>query len=200
VKAYENSCLAGGGGIEVPGFQRNKPIALAQYYLQFNEYIGSGNNRSKSFVPSCNMFCDRKLFQKAGGFPEIRAAEDVLLGLKLSKMTKMYFIPEATVYHIFREDWQLFLKNQILLGRYISIYRKKYYGSFIYKGPLPLILLPAFLCVKLLRIISRISQTGWSHIYRFTIVMPAFLLGLLFWSFGFIGGCLNNNRNEHKDV
>ncbi len=196
VKDYENGCQVGGGGIQLPDFQKNKPIALAQYYLQFNEYIYRGSKRIKKFVPSCNMFCNRELFQKAGGFPEIRAAEDVLFGLKMNKITNLWFIPEVAVYHIFRVGWAEFFKNQMLLGRYVSIYRKKYYDSFIYKGVMPLIFFPAFLCIKLFKIVSRISQAGWYHIYRFIIAIPIFLIGLSCWSIGFIKGCLDNNENS----
>ncbi|MCK4946994.1 MAG: glycosyltransferase [Candidatus Aureabacteria bacterium] len=198
-KAYENGCMVGGGGIEMADFQRNKPIAGAQYYLQLNEYMCIGRDKVKKFVSGCNMFCDRKLFQKIGRFPEIRAAEEVLFGLKVSKVERLWFIPNAKVHHIFREDWGGFFRNQMLLGKYISIYRKQYYNSFIYKGAMPIILLPGFFCVKLFRIIFRISQAGWHHVYHFVMVFPAFLLGLLFWSIGFIAGCLNN-KNENKDV
>lgn len=194
VKAYENGCKVGGGGIKLPDFQKNKPIALAQYYLQFNEYICSGNDRIKNFVPSCNMFCDRTLFQKAGGFPEIRAAEDVLFGLQVNKISRLWFLPNLKAYHIFRESWKRFLENQMLLGRYVSVYRKKYYNSFIYKGVMPLMLFPAFLCLKSLRMILRIFQAGRYHIYSFTMVIPVFFVGLLFWSIGFIKGCIFGER------
>jgi GT2 family glycosyltransferase len=149
-----------------------------------------GDDRVKSFVPSCNMFCDRELFQKVGGFPEIRAAEDVLFGLKASKVSQLWFLPKVKVYHIFRKDWAGFLKNQMLLGRYVSIYRKSYYDSFIYKGIMPLVLFPVFLFIKLFRIILRIFLSGWHHISRFMIASPVFLIGLLFWSAGFIKGCI----------
>lgn len=195
-KAYENGCMVGGGGLEIPDFQKKKAIALAQYYLQFNEYIAVGSDRIKKFVPSCNMFCDKKLFHKVAGFPEIRAAEDVLFGLNVGKITPLWFVPEAKVFHIFRKDWKSVLKNQMILGKYISVYRKRYYNSFIYKGVMPIILFPGFLCIKLFRIILRISQAGWHHVYHFVMVFPAFLLCLLFWGIGFIGGCLNN-RNEN---
>ncbi|MFC1708730.1 glycosyltransferase [Candidatus Omnitrophota bacterium] len=189
-EAYEKGCQVGGGCIVLPDFQKNKPIALAQYYLQFNEYMCTGSDRIKNFVPSCNMFCDRELFQKVGGFPEMRAAEDVLFGLKVNKTHQLWFLPKAKVYHIFRENWKGFLRNQVLLGKYVIIYRKNYYDTLIYKGIVPLMLFPIFLCIKLLRMVLRIFQSGWHHIYRFMMASPVFLIGLLFWSVGFIKGCI----------
>jgi len=194
-EAYQSGCRAGGGGIDVNKEQINNPIALAQFYLQFNEYINTGERRIKSFVPACNLFCERQLFQKAGGFPEIRAAEDVLFGLEINKRSPLWFLPEAKVYHIFREKWGAFIRNQMLLGKYVSIYRQKHYGRFIYKGIIPLIFFPAFLLVKLSRIFVRIGKAGWVHIFRFIKVAPIFLSGLFFWSIGFINGCTTSNEN-----
>jgi glycosyltransferase involved in cell wall biosynthesis len=195
-RAYEKGRLAGGGGIELPEFQQKSSVAVAQYYLQFNEYMCYGAEREKDFVPACNLFCDKELFNKAGGFPEIRASEDTLFCLRINQINKLWFEPQAKVFHIFREQWRSFLDNQKLLGRYIIIYRRKYYNSVIYKGILPVILLPGFICVKLLRIIFRLLKTEWSQVYRFIKTQPTFLIGLLYWSIGFIKGCFPENNNN----
>jgi len=195
VIAREEGRMVGGGSISLSDLQKNKPIALAQYYLQFNEYKPVGSDRIKKFVVGCNMFCDKELFRKTGGFPEIRAGEEVMFGLKISKVAELWFIPEAKVYHIFRESWKEFLKNQVLLGKYACIYRREYYDNFIYKGIMPLILFPGFLCIKLFRISSRISKAGRCHVYRFIMSLPVFLIGLLFWSIGFMKGCLISSED-----
>jgi glycosyltransferase involved in cell wall biosynthesis len=191
IDAYNNGCMVGGGSIAIPSFQKGKVIPLAQYYLQFNEYIPFGKSREKKFVPSCNMFCDKELFKKIGGFPEIRASEDVLFGLNANKITKVWFIPDAKVYHIFRENLKCFLKNQILLGEHIIYYRKIYYKSFVYNGVFPIFLFPFILIFKLSRIIYRIFNSGYYHIRNFLKSSPLFLLGLIFWSYGFIKGSIN---------
>ncbi|MFC1704259.1 glycosyltransferase [Candidatus Omnitrophota bacterium] len=188
-EAYKNGCMVGGGSIEVAELQRRNLFALAQYYLQFNEYMDVASNRVKAFVPSCNMFCSKDLFIKAGGFPDIRAAEDVLFGLKMSKIAQLWFLPKVKVFHIFRENWRSLIDNQKLLGKYILIYRKQYYKSVLYKGIMPVVLLPAFLFVKLLRIVIRICSSGGKQLFRFILTLPIFLLGLLFWSFGFLQAC-----------
>ncbi len=76
--AYQQGCRAGGGAIGIPEFQKDNLLAVAQLYLQFNEYLGGTARAQKLFVPSCNMFCDRALFFEVGGFPNIRASEDTL--------------------------------------------------------------------------------------------------------------------------
>ncbi len=187
VEGYNKGYMAGGGGIAIPPFQKNKKIAIAQYYLQFNEYISAGKDRVKRFVLSCNMFCDKELFNEAGGFPEMRAAEDVSFGLEISKLTDLWFVPGAKVYHIFREDRKAVMKNQILLGKYVYKYRKKH-NNFICRGVLPLVFLPAILLIKTVRIGMRILEAGYSHFFRFTIIMPVFFCCLLFWSIGFVRG------------
>ena len=194
VRAYEKGHMAGGGSIELPDSQENVLLARAQYYLQFNEFMPFGAERIKRFVPSCNMFCDRELFRKTGGFPAIRASEDVLFGLAVSRITSLWFVPEARVYHIFSEDRQRFRNNQKLLGKYVCIYRKETSDSIIYKGLVPAVLLPVFLCVKLARIVSRVVKARrFSGLFT---ALPAFLEGLAFWSAGFLRGCLEKESGE----
>lgn len=196
VRAYEDGCMVGGGCIELADFQKTKPIAWAQYYLQFNEYVCNGQKRVKKFVPTCNIFCDQELFQNIGGFPEIRAAEDVLFGLRVGRIAKLWFLPEAKVFHIFRESWIDFVNNQKLLGKYVYLYRKQHYNSFLYKRGIALVFFPVFMCVKLIRIISRVFQGGFGHIYHFFMALPIFVVGLLFWSIGFVQGCLGGSDKD----
>jgi len=189
LNAYEKGCLVGGVGVDIPEFQINNLVAMAQYYLQFNEYLPTGEKRKKPFLPSCNLFCDKDLFYIAGKFPEMRASEDVVFGMNISKFADIWFIPESKVWHIFREKWTDFFNNQKLLGKYISIYRKRNSNRLIYKGIMPVFLSPLFLSAKYIRIVPRICKAGLNHIGRFVKVFPIFSMGLLFWMIGFIEGC-----------
>jgi len=78
LEAYESGHAAGGGSYRLPEFQSKNNIAKVQYYLQLNEFIDRVEKRFKKILPSCNFFCDKKLFLELGGFPEIRATEDCL--------------------------------------------------------------------------------------------------------------------------
>jgi len=189
IKAYEGGCKAGGGSVSIPDFQSNNNLALAQLYLQFNEFLQVGELRPISMVPACNMFVEKELFDQVGGFPDIRASEDVLLSLNIGKLTKLWFVPKAKCFHIFRESFQSYYNNQIILGKYIIIYRRKMYPKWYYKGLWPVVLLPVFVIVKVTRIKLRIYKAGWQHYKKFVVSSPLFFLGLFYWSKGFIQGC-----------
>lgn len=192
---YKDGHLAGFGSVVLPSFQKKKLLPIAQYYIQLNEYLPSGKNRIKSFVCGCNNYCDRKIFEKIGGYPEIRASEDVLYGLNISRHTPIWFIPEATVAHIFRENWKGFTDNQKLLGKYVAKYRKEESKSIIFQSYKPIVLFPAFLGFKLLRIIPRIISSGVVHTFRLILVFPVFFMGLVYWNIGFTEEALKKTDN-----
>jgi glycosyltransferase involved in cell wall biosynthesis len=185
VEHYNQGYLAGCGSVVLHSTQRRKAISVAQYYMQLNEYLPIGGDRPIDFPTGCNNFCDRDLFNAVGGFPELRAAEDVLYGLAIKERALFWFVPEAKVAHIFREDWSSFYKNQAMLGQYVARYRKQRSASFTLSGIMPLLLSPAFYAFKLLRIMLRIAKSGWSNILRFLWCSPYFLVGLAFWTIGF---------------
>jgi hypothetical protein len=188
--AFEEGTRIGGGSLKCPDFQKWKPLALAQYFLQFNEFLGTGARRVKVFVPSVNLFCEKALFEEVGGFPEIRASEDVLFGLGAGKWAPIFFEPTAKVYHIFRENLGAYLRNQEILGKYILIYSRMHYNSWMYRGLMPALLLPAFVAFKFFRIVWRILATGdFAEMGRFLLSLPLFLLGLSYWTLGFLRAC-----------
>jgi glycosyltransferase involved in cell wall biosynthesis len=185
VARYRGGYSAGCGSVDLPAFQERKGIALAQYFLQLNEYLPLGGDRGMEFPTGCNTFCDRELFALVGGYPEVRAAEDVLFGISINARTTFWFIPDAKVAHVFREDWDSFRVNQEMLGKYVARYRKNGSSSIIFRGLFPLLLSPAFLALKVLRITPRILGSGWKRVFRFLQASPLFLLGLVFWTIGF---------------
>ncbi len=229
--AYAKGCKVGCGSVSLPSFQQDDPLAKAQLYLQFNEYLypvsldlqypleergtiprsstckkvidianlrkrgmNAGEMCVRAFVPSCNLFCDREVFERAGGFPDLRASEDTLFCLRLGGIEKIWFIPAAKSFHIFRQEWQGFARNQQLLGKYVAIYRRMYYKNWIYKGIIPVILFPGFLILKSIRIALRIRTTGTIHFRQFLSAFGVFALGLFYWSEGFLGGCFAENE------
>lgn len=192
--AVRSGARIGGGGIALTKEQSLKWLPLAQYYLQVNETIAGGKTRKQLLVSSCNMFCERKLFEELGGFPNLRAAEDTMLCLKAGKLTSVWFIPEAVCYHIFREQWGGFLHNQTLLGRYIIIYRRRHFGDWYYRSFWPVLLLPLFLFIKMCRIFSRVFRTGPYHSFMFICSFPVFLAGFLAWAYGFFQGCFQKDQ------
>ena len=194
-ESFSRGCRVGGGSITVPAFQKNKAIVWAQYFLQVNEFMDASKRRRVSFVPGCNLFCDRKLFDEIKGFPEIRAAEDVLFGLSASERTDVWFLPEAKVSHVFREDLKGLLANQILLGKYVFLYRRKHFPNvFYYQELWPLLFMPVFLIAKFLKISGRIIRSNPDYFLKYLLVLPLFLLGLFFWGLGFAKGILSDEK------
>lgn len=194
LKAYEEGCKVGAGSISIPDFQSKNNLALAQLYLQFNEFLDVGKKRQLAIVPACNMFVERELFNQAGGFPDIRASEDVLLCLKIGALTKIWFIPDARCFHIFRESLHSYFNNQKILGEYIIIYRRMMYSKWYYQGLWPVLILPAFLIIKITRIKLRIYKAGWQHYKKFVMSSILFLAGLFYWSIGFVQGCFSKEK------
>jgi mannose-6-phosphate isomerase len=174
----------GGGSVLLPEFQKNDPLALAQYYLQFNEYLPVDRVRRKKFVPSCNLYCEKALFVRAGGFPRIRASEDVLFGAAVSAFAPVMFDPEIRVHHIFRSHVPDFWSNQRLLGRYIWTYRRDAAGGWIYSPWAVIPLLPVLLTAKALRIAARILRHP-EHRRPFLKALFLWTAGLIQWGIGF---------------
>lgn len=190
LEAVNNGCRAGCGSVSVPEDQQKNALALAQLYLQFNESLAVGKTRQVSLVPACNMFVDRALFLKVGGFPNLRASEDVVLCLNIGRTDPVWFVPAAKCFHIFREERQSYFNNQIILGKYIIVYRRMMYHKWYYNGLWPVLLLPGFLLIKFLRILSRIARAGGGHFKNYLMSFPLFLAGLYYWAVGFVQGCV----------
>lgn len=190
--AYADGCLIGGGCVDIDPSQAGSSLAWAQLFLQFNESLPSGERRKIDLLPACNMFCQKKLFDEVGGFPDMRASEDVVLCLKLQKISSLWFIPQARAYHIFRDSKQAYACNQILLGKYILVYRRKFCKNWFYQGLWPLVFLLAFAAIKFFRIVSCIQKNTLAYQKKFMNVLPLFLLGFLFWCQGFVLAVFND--------
>jgi glycosyltransferase involved in cell wall biosynthesis len=188
INAYESGIKVGGGSYSIPEFQSKKSIAICQYFIEFSQFMPFGKVRRTPLVPTCNLFCDRKLFLNVGGIPEIRASEDSLFGLKVNEYEPMYFIPKARVFHIFREDRQKYLSNQFMLGKYVFVYRKYHYNNIYFKPFLFYIMLIPFALFKMLRIFVRVCKLGKGYPKLFFKSFGLFIRGIIVWFKGFIQG------------
>lgn len=198
-KAYKSGIKVGGGSYRYPACQAKIKHVVAEYYLQFNEYIPVGETRRNKMVPSCNLFCEKDFFDKIGGFPNIRASEDSLFGIKANTFEPLMFCPDAIVNHIFRENIEHFFNNQLLLGKYVYIYRKKNSQSLMYSGIIPYLLYPVFVFYKLFSIYFRLLKAGDRHFRSLNRSIGSFLYGWIWWSKGILLGinyCRGKSRNE----
>jgi glycosyltransferase involved in cell wall biosynthesis len=189
LSAYDKGRKVGGGGYLVPDFQKNNRIVYAQYYLEFGSFIPTGKERTRKVLPSCNLYCDKTVFQNIGGFPEIRAAEDSLFCREVRKTgLSIVFLPKATVYHIFREDNLDSLKNQCLIGEYAFIFRKNLLHKFYIKGFIFYILVPILLMIKFSFLVYYVLRAGVAHYIPFLQSRKYFIYGLMSWFRGFLRG------------
>lgn len=194
--SFQSGCLAGAGSVSTPPCQSGKSIAAAQLYLEFNESLPHGQNRKKRFVPACNMFVEKGLWERVGGFPEVRASEDVMLCLKINEITPIWFIPGAYSYHIFREQMRLYLSNQVIIGYSILNYRRQIHPAWFYRGVWPAMFLPGIMVIKMIRISRRVQKAGWSHSRKYLSSFHLFIAGFAFWSLGFFKACLPDSNGK----
>lgn len=195
-EAVEAGCEIGSGSLDLPDRQRGNMVATAQLFLQCNEYLPNGKRRAVGCVPAPNLFCTRELFDRAGGFPDLRASEDVLFCKRAAEMTPVWFVPDARVTHCFRTSLAGLLRNQLLLGEYIIVYRKLLYDRWYYRHVFPVLLLPGVLLWKGGRIAARVARTGPRFTAPFLKSSPLFVLGLLAWGLGWLKGCINGNSHR----
>lgn len=197
---FSSGGLAGAGSLDVPVHQQNNLLALGQFYFQLNEYLDTSPSCKKPFAPGANLFCTKAIFDKVGGFPGLRASEDTLFGLDVSAITDIHFLPEAKAYHIFREQFLPSLKNQFLQGKYANLYRKYLgYSSIGLKMPYIVLLSPAIMVFKLLRILNRIPFSYARHRLGFIKSSPIIICELFFWTLGFVsGGYEKRCSNPHS--
>lgn len=191
----------GGGSIGLDPAQRWHPVALAQYFLQFNEFMPSAFEKSVPFVPSCNLYCERELFEKVGGFPDFRASEDVLFGRAVAGHAQMRFLPTLRVRHIFGLSLNRLWANQKLLGDYTLRYRRiSKAGSVRYfRGLLLVVTLPLLWVYKWIVVIKRLWRDGTPTAWlQWLVSLPFFFLGLTAWMTGFAGACLTRGESEKK--
>ncbi len=193
--SYKEDKKIGGGGIVLPDFQKRNKIAIAQYYLQLNEFIPCGQSRIKKCIPGCNIYCEKELFFKAGGFSEMRASEDTQFCFSANKIHDIWFIPEAKIAHIFREDSISFTTNQKMLGKYIA--QNKNLPFFINNFGMIRILLPLIFLMKFCLISSRLIKAGGGHFRELLRSFNLFAKGLYYWSCGFLDGIRNVNLSKN---
>ncbi|MDC7223949.1 MAG: glycosyltransferase [Spirochaetales bacterium] len=194
LKACEAGVRVGGGSISLPPFQKKNMNGVAQYFLQFNEFMATCAEEDREFVPSCNLFCEKELFWEAGGFPLVRASEDVMFGLRVNKIKPLRFLPRSRVYHVFDTKLARISRNQFMLGKYVSLYRRAHREGLVNTRAVQLLLFPFLAALKYALLLKRVIKAGPGTVGLFLYGTPLIGLGLMFWSFGFLAGTLSNHE------
>lgn len=182
---------AGGGALAVHATQQESMLAWAQYFLQFNEFTPAGKAGPVAFTPSANLFCERQAFTEVGGFPNLRAAEDVAFGhaVRTRLQQEFWFHPGLVVDHIFRTDCAAVARNQQMLGSYVYVWRNARAARFPLRGWRAKVLWPLLVIAKGTRMAGRVFALGDLRlIARLARCSPWFVWGLWHWGLGFARG------------
>lgn len=197
--AYSSGFTVGGGSYLIDKQQAHIKMVVAEYYFELGEFIPKGKIRPKRVVPSCNLFCERDFFLQIEGFPIIRASEDSLFCLNVNKYKSLYFVPDAKVTHIFRENKTGALNNLKLLGKYVIIYRKIFYPGIYNRKILLIFLLPIIVCSKFFRVYFRTLLSGWSSFKYLSRSVKELLLCTTSWTYGLWCGIFHKDQMESPE-
>ena len=171
------------------------PVAVAEYLIEFREFAPSRRRRPLRFVPSYAMALHKTLFDRVGGFPDVRASEDTLLGAALRDSgIAMVFVPDAVVDHAGRRHIRPWLQNMAMLGRHAARARAQAElpGRWLLHTPWLWPLLPLMLLGRTLWHATRAgSIRGAVRLLGGCLwTAPWLVLGAMFWSAGFCRGAL----------
>ncbi|MBW2146010.1 MAG: glycosyltransferase [Deltaproteobacteria bacterium] len=160
-------------------------VGSAEYFLEFGEFSPARPAGPMRFAPTCNFSMDLGIFRRSGGFPDLRASEDVLFGLRLMEMgVAVRFEPQAMVFHRCRSAPGPFLRNQVNLGRGAAAARRMapLPGAFVARMP---VLIPLLPLLRFYRMFKRLIRHEPRSLIPFLRVFPLLWMGLGAWSWGF---------------
>jgi O-antigen biosynthesis protein len=186
----------------IANYRPRNIVSIAEYFLEFREFSERSPKRLINYFPSCNFSIKSHLFKKIGGFPDIRASEDMFLGYNLTKAgIQILFQPEINIKHMNRYRLKDMLKNQLILGVGAAVVRKilNRPGSFLVKHHGYAVLIPF---IKLIRTIQIISRDKFPYnLYQYLnliLSLPIFTIGSVAYSIGFGRGVRNGALTHFK--
>jgi glycosyltransferase involved in cell wall biosynthesis len=182
IKNLDKYSIVGGSvGNANPGW-----ISTTDYILTFNEFLPSMPGKETTFMPTCNFFCKRSIFEEMGGFRnDLAAGEDTMFNYEAAKKYKLLFDPKIKIKHHNRETFNSFCRHHLNFGKHSALVRKqvKLPGHIFANYPFLALLVPF---VRTLRISLRMVKWNRRMIPDFILSLPLIFLGVVIWSFGFI--------------
>lgn len=172
-------------------------ISIADYILTFNEFFPSMPKKETKFMPTCNFFCRKDVFQDLGGFrTDLLAGEDTMFSYAAAQKYRLWFDPTIQIRHHNRERLKNFLRHHFNFGRYSALLRKeaKLPGHLFAKYPLLTLLVPF---ARTWRISLRMARWNQKMLPKYIISFPLFFLGLLAWSYGFMKASFSGKVVNH---
>jgi len=158
-------------------------IAWAELFMHFGGYNEKRSKGKIRFMPGCNQAMRKEAFQKAGGFTDIRASDDVMFGESLKKVgVTCYFFPEIKIRHLCRTKFSSLKKNMKLNGTYLVRTRRHYPTikyNFLVRSK---VFIPFLFLGKFFFTLKGAIETG--KIFELVKAFPFIFLGLLSWCSG----------------
>ena len=172
-KELENNKAIGG---PVLNGNSHSLIAWAEYLIEFSEFHEYRKRTTVPFVPGCNIACIKDVFFKVGGFSEQPLSEDVAFGNSLTKAgINIVFVPELKVNHLCRTEYNRYISNMKLGGKY-SIRASKDIQSIYTSLSRSKWLIPAVFIIKLGARARRARSA--KKLIKFIICFPIVILGV----------------------
>ena len=173
-------------------------IGTAEYLLSFNEMNDRAKPCEVKAHPSCNLSVERSVFDKVGFFPDFMKGEDTIFcDNVISTGEKIYFNPEARIYHKNRVRFMQFIRNQISLGEGSNETRRRTrrHGYFLIKHPYLIPLIPLF---RTFAIGRRLIASDIRLFIKYILLYPLIFLGLVVYVWGFVRGPYRSGLSTEK--
>lgn len=179
-------------------------IGWAGYFAEFREWFPFHPRQIMSHIAGCNLSYKRWVFDKYGMFPRnYYPQSDLVYNLQLNKHNdQILFDPAIKVAHINKTSIVDFVRHQYRIGRTTSKVLKQFpnlRGGWIAKSRfLTSLTFPLLPCVKFVNAF-RVANQSKEYKYRFLVISPLLLLGLLFaWETGFIIGAFYPDSTDES--
>lgn len=198
------NCINGSGSDVVGGAVKSYTgyhvFGAISYLTEFGEFMPGRHKGDARFVPSNNMICKRDVFEKARGFLEDRmSGEDRIFAESIRRMNgKIYFCPEAHIYHKDRKSFTSLIKHQASLGCEAARARKaeNMEGGIFVRIPALTPCMPVLRLGKLFYRLLRYREYGYSVFAGCDAAL--ILFAYCVWTLGFIKGIFIKQTKYEK--
>lgn len=186
VIALDAGATVAGGAILFP--EHPTVSSRIRHLLEFKESLPGVPGHATWQIPSACMAVDRAVFERHGGFPDARAAEDWLLNWRMWQAAeRMVFDPRMRVRHRTPSGWTALVRYARLLGFQSGRARLVggLPGQWVVRRPWLAVLLPFGRTARALWWCARYAP---SQAFFLLLTWPAYLAVAAVWARAFADG------------
>ncbi len=190
--AHERPYPVIGGAIE--NGNPDSYIGWAVYFCEFSQWMPQLQKCFMVEIPTCCLSLKRWVFDKYGQFLEGTYCEDTALHWRLGKYNlKPLFIPSVKVAHTNVNSLRLFVRKELIHGRYFSKVRVLEQELSMLKRIVFVLLSPILPFLLFSRVAKRVLRNK-IYFKQFIFVSPLVFFGLIVWSCGEFVGYLSKPK------